>query len=139
LTIRKYLVILCMVLASSTGNALLARGMKELGSIDVHHISRLLFAFANPFILLGMFSLLVFLSSQMTALSFADLTYVLPATAIGYVLVVLFSIVWLHEYVSPRRWTGVAFIVIGVGIVAGGPARTEHPPAPVPGSGAASA
>ena len=63
----------------------------------------------------------------MTALSFADLSYVLPATAISYVLMVLLSIFWLHEHVSPQRWSGVVLIVIGVGIVAGGPSRTEDP------------
>jgi drug/metabolite transporter (DMT)-like permease len=113
-----------MVLSGPTGDAFLARGMKNAGSIDIHHISRVMSALADPFIIFGMLSLLVFMSSYMTALSFADLTYVLPATAISYVLMVLLSIVWLHEHVSSRRWSGVAFIVIGVGIVAGGPART---------------
>jgi uncharacterized membrane protein len=72
--------------------------------------------------------------SYMTALSFADLSYVLPASAISYVWMVLLSIVWLHEHVSPQRWLGVALIVVGVGVVAGGPSRTErsHPdPTPV--------
>ena len=72
------------------------------------------------------------MSSYMTALSFADLTFVLPATAIGYVIMALLSIFWLHEHVSLQRWAGVALIIIGVGLVAGGPSRTEHPPAAVP-------
>jgi len=134
LTFRKYLVILCIVIFGSTGDAFLARGMKHAGSIDLQHVSRVLPALANPFIILGIVSLLIFMSSYMTALSFADLSYVMPATAISYVLMVLLSILWLHEYVSPRRWTGVAFIVLGVGLVAGGPARTEHPSPPIPDS-----
>jgi len=129
LTLRKYLVILCMVLTGPTGDALLARGMKRTGAIDIHHLSRVFFALKDPFIMLGIVALAIFMSSYMTALSFADLSYVMPATAISYVLMVLLSIVWLHEYVGPRRWSGVALIVIGVGIVAGGPARTEHPSA----------
>jgi drug/metabolite transporter (DMT)-like permease len=40
---------------------------------------------------------------------------------------VLLSIFWLHEHVSRQRWAGVAFIVVGVGLVAGGPPRTEIP------------
>ncbi len=123
-----------MMISSSTGDAFLARGMKQAGSIDIHHVSRVFLALTNPFIILGMFSLLVFMSSYMTALSFADLSYVLPATAISYVLMVLLSIVWLHEHVSPSRWSGVAFIVVGVGLVAGGPARTEHPSEAISGS-----
>jgi len=65
------------------------------------------------------------MSSYMTALSFADLSYVMPATAISYVVMTTALHLWLHEYVSPQRWAGVAFIVIGVGLVAGGPPRTR--------------
>jgi drug/metabolite transporter (DMT)-like permease len=127
LTLRKYLVILSVVFFGSVGDAFLARGMKHAGAIDIHHLFKVLSAIANPFVLLGIVFLLAFMSSYMTALSFADLTYVLPATAISYVVMVLLSIFWLHEHVSPQRWVGVAFIVVGVGVVAGGPSRTEHP------------
>jgi len=125
LTVRKYLVILCVVISGSVGDAFLARGMKHSGAIDIHHAANILTALANPFVILGILSLLVFMSSYMTALSFADLTFVLPATAISYVIMVLLSVVWLHEHVSAQRWAGVALIVIGVGVVAGGPSRTE--------------
>jgi drug/metabolite transporter (DMT)-like permease len=117
-----------MVFSSSTGDALLARGMKHVGSIDIHHVANVFSVLANPFITAGIGFLLIFMYSYMTALSFADLSYVLPATAISYVVMVLLSIVWLHEHVSLQRWIGVAFIVIGVGFVAGGPLRTEHHP-----------
>lgn len=124
MTVRKYLVILSMVLFGPTGDALLARGMKQVGSIDIHHVTGVFSALANPFVIAGIFFLLGFMYSYMTALSFADLSYVLPATALGYVVMVLLSIFWLHEHVSRQRWAGVAFIVIGVGFVAGGPLRT---------------
>ncbi len=125
---RQYLVILRIVLFGSTGDAFLARGMKRAGAIDIHHAARLFSALADPFVLLGIFSLVLFMYSYMTALSFADLSYVLPATALGYVNMVLLSIFWLHERVSLHRWAGVAFIVLGVGVVAGSPPRTEHTP-----------
>lgn len=125
LTLRKYLVILSIVIFGSCGDAFLAHGIKQVPPIDIHHLPRLFFALTNPLIVLGIISLIVFMWSYMTALSFADLTYVLPATAISYVLMVLLSIFWLHEHVSPQRWAGVVLIVIGVGIVAGGPSRTE--------------
>jgi drug/metabolite transporter (DMT)-like permease len=66
------------------------------------------------------------MASYMTALSWADITFVLPATAFGNVIVTLLSKFWLHEQVSRSRWLGVALIVIGVGFVANGPSRTEH-------------
>ena len=61
------------------------------------------------------------------ALSWADLTYVLPATSLGYVLLALVARFVLHEHVSPLRWLGIAFITGGVGFVAGGPELTPHP------------
>jgi uncharacterized membrane protein len=131
LTLRKHLIILSVVFFGSVGDAFLARGMKHADAIDIHHLPNAFFALANPFVILGIFFLLAFMCSYMTALSFADLTYVLPATAISYVVMVLLAIFWLQEHVSARRWTGVAFIVIGVGVVAGGPSRTEHPSAQV--------
>ena len=126
MTLRKYLVILSIVIFGSCGDAFLAYGMKQSNPIDVHHLTQALFVLKNPFIILGIFSLMIFMWSYMTALSFADLSYVLPATAISYVLMVLLSIFWLGEHVSPQRWSGVVLIVIGVGIVAGGPSRTEN-------------
>ncbi len=133
MTLRKYLVILSVVLFGSFGDAFLARGMQHSRSIDIHHLSNVFSALASPFVIIGIFFLFGFMASYMTALSFADLTYVLPATAISYVVMVLLSIFWLNEHVSPQRWAGVAFIVIGVGLVAGGPSRTADPPAPVSG------
>ncbi len=134
MTLRKYLVLLSVVVFGSIGDTFLARGMKDVGSIDIHHLANVFCALANPWVIFGIFFLLAFMSSYMTALSFADLTYVLPATAISYVVMALLSIFWLHEHVSPQRWAGIGLITIGVGLVAGGPSRTEHPPEPVSGA-----
>jgi drug/metabolite transporter (DMT)-like permease len=136
LTLRKYLVLLAVVAFGSMGDTLLARGMKDAGAIDIHHLAQVFFALANPWVILGIFCLLGFMSCYMTALSFADLTYVLPATAIGYVVMALLSRFWLHEHISLQRWAGIALITIGVGLVAGGRSRTEHPPVSVPDSAA---
>ena len=128
MTFRKYLVLLSVVVFGSIGDSFLARGMRDVGAIDVHHVLHVFSALANVWVILGILFLLGFMSSYMTALSFADLTYVLPATAISYVFMALLSIFWLHEHVSLQRWTGIALIVTGVGLVAGGPARTERLP-----------
>jgi drug/metabolite transporter (DMT)-like permease len=78
----------------------------------------------NPWVLTGICLLLIFLCSYLTALSWADLTYVLPATAIGYVLMAVLGKFFLHENVTLWRWLGIALITAGVGFVAGGPALT---------------
>lgn len=113
-----------MMVFGASGDAFLARGMKQAGAIDMHRLLSVFGMLTNPYILLGTLSLLVFMASYMTALSFADLSYVMPATAASYVLMTLLSIFWLHEHVGPERWSGILFIVIGVGLVAGEPWRT---------------
>jgi len=126
LTFRKYLVLVGITVFSTVGDSLLARGMKELGSVSLHNIPGLLLSIANPWVALGIFFLLAFFSCYMSALSWADLTYVLPATSLSYVLVALVGRFRLHESISPTRWLGIALIAAGVGFVAAGPAVTPR-------------
>jgi len=125
-TFRKYLVLAGITVFSTLGDSLLARGMKELGGISLHNVSGLLLAILNPWVTLGILLLLAFFASYMSALSWADLTYVLPATSLGYVLVALIAHVAFHEQISPTRWLGIALIAAGVGFVAVGPSVTTH-------------
>src|ERR1700722_14743935 len=101
--------------------------MKQIAKISLHHSQSVIFALANPWVAAGILLLLAFFASYTSALSWADLTYVLPATLLGYVLLALVAKFALHEQVSPLRWAGIALITGGVGFVAGGPALTEHP------------
>jgi len=126
-TFRKYLVLAGVTLCASIGDSLLSRGMKQVGSISLHHLSDLILAVLNPSVALGILLLLGFFASYMTALSWADLTYVLPATSLGYVLLTLIAKFYLHESVTTSRWIGVLLISSGVGFVTQGPALTHHP------------
>jgi len=105
---------------------MLSRGMKGIGHISISHLQDLILALGNVWIVAGILLLLAFFAAYMTALSWADLTYVLPATSLGYVLLALVAKFALHEQVSPMRWAGIALIAGGVGFVAGGPSLTSH-------------
>lgn len=105
---------------------MLSHGMKQLGNISLHHLPQVILAILNPWVAVGILLLLAFFASYMNALSWADLTYVLPATSLGYVLLALIAKFVLHEQVSASRWLGIALISGGVGFVAGGPALTPH-------------
>jgi drug/metabolite transporter (DMT)-like permease len=76
---------------------------------------------------LGILFLLAFFACYMTALSWADLTYVLPTTSISYIMLTLVARFVLHEQVSLTRWLGVLLISVGVGVVTQGPALTHRP------------
>ena len=126
MTVHKYLVLLAIVIFGATGDALLSRGMKEVGEIHLNDWHELIYAIGNPWVLGGIVLLLGFFASYLTALSWADLTYVLPATAIGYVVLALIAKFYLHEHISLMRWAGILLITAGVGFVATGPALTER-------------
>jgi drug/metabolite transporter (DMT)-like permease len=124
---QRYLILLAVMLTASVGDTLLSHGMTEVGPVSLHHLGMLLVALKNPWVICGILMLLGFFASYLTALSWADLTFVLPSTAFGYVVVALLSRFWLHEHISVYRWLGIIMIVCGVGFVANGPSLTEHP------------
>jgi drug/metabolite transporter (DMT)-like permease len=125
-TFRKYLVLAGVTVFASAGDAMLSHGMKQIGSISLDHLQDVIWAVLNPWVAVGILLLLAFFATYMTALSWADLTYVLPATSLGYVILALVARFVLHEHVSPMRWVGIALITGGVGFVAGGPEITVH-------------
>lgn len=127
MNLRKYLVLLAVIVFGSCGDVLLSRGMRQVGEIHLNQLPQLLTALSNPWVLVGILCLCFFFASYSTALSWADLTYVLPATAFGYVVLALLSHFFLHEQISIQRWTGILLISAGVGFVAGGPSQTERP------------
>lgn len=126
MTFKKYLVLAGVTVFAAAGDTMLSHGMKQVGSISLHNLQGVIFAVLNPWVAVGILLLLGFFASYMNALSWADLTYVLPATSLGYVLLALIARFVLHEQISLMRWLGIALISGGVGFVAGGPALT-HP------------
>jgi drug/metabolite transporter (DMT)-like permease len=123
---RKYVVLAGVTVFAAAGDSMLSHGMRQVGSISLNHLSGVIYAVLNPWVAIGILLLLAFFSTYMTALSWADLTYVLPATSLGYVILALVARFVLHEHVSPLRWLGIALITGGVGFIAGGPELTQQ-------------
>jgi drug/metabolite transporter (DMT)-like permease len=61
----------------------------------------------------------------MALLSWADLSYVLPVTALGYVANALLGRYFLSEQISPQRWAGTLLIVAGTTLVGLGSPTSE--------------
>ena len=116
-----------VALCAPLGDTCLSRGMTTLPAISLAHPVTLIAAVFTPWIAVGIALLIGFFASYLTALSWADLTFVLPATAFGNVIVALFARFWLHEAISWQRWLGVVLITVGVGFVAHGPSLTVQP------------
>ncbi|MGH9557355.1 MAG: EamA family transporter [Terriglobales bacterium] len=128
MTLRKYLVLAGVALFGALGDVALSFGMKRMGAISFERWIQAFTALANPWVILGILLLLAFFAAYLTALSWADLTYVLPATAIGYVVLALLSVWLLNESVTAMRWLGILLVSCGVGFVARGPEITHHAP-----------
>jgi drug/metabolite transporter (DMT)-like permease len=126
LTPQQYGILGTVMVTASFGDALLSRGMSQVGAVDLSHPLLLFHALFNLNVICGIVLLIGFFASYMTALSWADLTFVMPATAFGNVLIALLSRFWLHEHLSLSRWLGILLLTCAVGFVANGPARTEH-------------
>jgi len=106
-----------VVISNVLGNFSLTWGMRQVGSVVSLSPWPYIAALFNPWVALGVSLLIVWLISQMTLLSWADLSYVLPVTSVGYVLAALAGRVFLHEEISLARWAGIALIMGGVIIV----------------------
>jgi drug/metabolite transporter (DMT)-like permease len=126
-TFRKYLVLAGVAVFAVTGDSLVSRGMKQVGGVPLHHLSGILLVVFRPEVALGVLFLLAFFACYMAALSWADLTYVLPTTSVSFILLTLVARFILHENVSLTRWLGVVMISVGVGFVTQGPALTHQP------------
>ena len=104
---------------------MMSYGMRQMGDISRLPLPEMLraavSALFNPWVAAGVLLEVVYFISYTTALSWADLSYVLPTTAVGYILVAALSRVFLHEALNAGRWAGTALIALGFMLVA----RTE--------------
>jgi drug/metabolite transporter (DMT)-like permease len=127
---KTYILILFMVFFSPLGNIMLSKGMKGIGSAknwapaDVFQI--LFQILTSGYIWLGIASLFTFFIAYMLVLTWADYSYVQPASSFSYAVVALLSYFLLGEVVSPLRWAGIAVICAGVFIVGRTPPRTTE-------------
>jgi len=129
---KTYLLLLLMVLFAPLGNVLLSKGMKGIGSAknwaaaDLLRI--LLKILTSGYIWLGIACLLAFFVAYMLVLTWADYSYVQPASAFSYAVVAVLSYFLVGEVVPPLRWAGIAVICIGVFVVGHTPPRTTEKP-----------
>jgi uncharacterized membrane protein len=121
LHLKTYTAILLIVLFAPLGNVLLGKGMKEIGSAQHWASGGLLAVFlrivTSGYIWMGIACLLAFFAAYMLVLTWADYSYVQPASSFSYAVVAFLGYFMLGEAVNVVRWVGIAIICAGVFIV----------------------
>ena len=112
-----------VILSNALGNLSLTWGLRHGEELTASPMS-FLRAIFSPWVSLGICLLITWMVSRMFLLSWADLSYVLPVTAFGYVLNALLGRLFLGEHITPERWAGTLLIVVGIILVGRGNPHT---------------
>ena len=127
---KTFFLILLMVIFGPLGNVLLGKGMKGMPPATSGIVQQILDLIprilASGTIWLGIASLIAFFVAYMLVLSWADYSYVQPASSAAYGMVALLAHFMLREVVTPLRWMGVILICFGVLVVGQTPPRTTE-------------
>jgi len=116
LVVKTFAIVLLFVLLKAVGNLALAWGMQHLPEQDSASPLLYIRAMLNPFVMLGVLVLILALLVRMVLFSLSDLSFVLPVTAIGYVIAAFLGKTVLHEVVSSTRWLGTILIFAGAAL-----------------------
>jgi drug/metabolite transporter (DMT)-like permease len=126
LRLKTWICAAIVVLSNAFGDFFMKRGMPDSARLvsPFDYIGMLF----HPWVTVGVVLLMLWQMSRMALLSWADLSYVLPVTSIGYAVVALIGKVMLNESITDRRWAGIVLIMAGVALVSGGSAPSTHTP-----------
>jgi drug/metabolite transporter (DMT)-like permease len=108
------------VLASTSGEILLTMGMKRVGEPErlrpravLRFLGR---AFRSGFLWSGIPLMTLWFYLMLALLSWAPVSFVVPATALSYAVGTLGARFVLGERVTLARWAGVALVCAGVAL-----------------------
>lgn len=106
------------VCCGSIGDIFLKIGMEKIGPVSFGSLKAILHTgiaiFKSPMIIIGIICLAGFFFLWLALLSWADLSFVLPLTALSYIATPFLCRIFLNEIITPLRWTGIVVIFIGV-------------------------
>lgn len=126
--LKTYVLIVLMVFFGAFGDVLLGKGMKETGGVALTSLASvfdgLRLGFQNELVWMGILSLIVFFVCYLLVLSWADYSFVSPASAASYAVVTILGWMVLGETVPSLRWLGVVVICLGVFLVGHTPPHT---------------
>lgn len=131
LRIKTYVLICAMLVFGPLGDVLLGKAMKKVAPMSswapLSIFRFFVRAFTSPTAWLGIGSLALFFVAYLLVLSWADYSYVQPASALSYGLIALLAVTALNEKITLTRWGGVLLICLGVFAVGQTAPRTTEP------------
>ena len=125
-TAKNRIFIALVVVSNTLGTVLLGRGMTQMPDFALGAFTYIEHFLSNPWIVSGIALLVVWMLAQLSMLTWADLSYVLPVTASYYILTAIVSRFFVNERISLTRWIGIAVISFGVMLVSHTPPRTHE-------------
>jgi uncharacterized membrane protein len=118
--LKTSILVVIAALIGGAGHVMLSAGMRAVGDLTSASAGRwamVLAAVSSPWVLFGVLFQAIFFFMYLALLSREALTLVLPMTAISYVAIALLAQTFLAEAVTPVRWAGIGFIIVGVFLV----------------------
>jgi uncharacterized membrane protein len=110
-----------VVLAGAAGDVSVTRAMKSVGEV-VSFRPRALLGVAwraarNLYLWMGIFWKAVAFFTLLALLTRAELSWVVPATAVSFVVETVAAKYLLKEHISGARWAGVLCICAGISLI----------------------
>jgi len=112
----RLLLLSVVVLAGAAGDVCVARAMRASGEGGGAWATAAR-AVRHTFLWLGVVCKAVAFFSFLWLLTLADLSWVVPATAVSFVLEVIAAKFFLRETISATRWAGVLCVCLGVAFI----------------------
>jgi drug/metabolite transporter (DMT)-like permease len=130
LHLKTFILLLVMVTFGPLGDAFLGKGMRHLDTSGMNSLPDVLHFFLQAFtsqtVWVGVLLLVTFFAAYTLVLSWADFSFVQPASSLAYAIVALLGHYFLGEFVSTTRWIGILIICAGVMAVGTTPPSTTE-------------
>ena len=117
---KTFLLFCSLIGGSSLGEILSAKGMQQVGDVSLRPralVQAILRMIRNPYLIGGVACMAVSFFSFISLLSYADLSFVVPLTAVSYTTNTLGARFFLGERISKERWMGTLMVAFGVALV----------------------
>lgn len=110
-----FVLILINVALAVSGQLSIKAGMKQVGYITFSNILSLLpESFKNPYVLLGLVAYILAAGTWIMVLSRVDVSFAYPMLSLGYIAVLILSVIFLNEVATLPRIIGTGLIICGI-------------------------